>query len=301
MKLVQVAMPGGGIRVGYVEGAEVLALPEEEGSLLHLVERALERRDTLDTVVDELLAGRRVERFSYEELDIPPGPASAHLAVPIHAPEVWCAGVTYRRSVERREEDIAKGAGAVGIYDRVYLSDRPELFFKATPHRLVGPNGYLCIRSDSRLTLAEPELAVVVAGRSRMLGYTICNDMTACDIERENPLYLAQAKVFRGCCALGPVVTTAADINNPHALEIRCTVTRSGETIFEGRTNTGEMKNTVDDLLSYLHRDNDILPGTVLSTGTGIILPDDRPLADGDEVAIEIDGIGRLVNPVRQL
>jgi 2-dehydro-3-deoxy-D-arabinonate dehydratase len=187
------------------------------------------------------------------------------------------------------------------IYSRVYYADRPEIFFKATPSRCVGPNGFIGIRSDSTLTATEPELAYVLDDNGEIVGYTLCNDVSAWDIERDNPLYLPQSKVFYGCCALGPMFVTPSEIDDPYNLDMTCAVLRGDEIIYEGSVNTSQINWKFEQLTEFLMRDNPIPFGTVVSTGTGIIVPNDLPLAAGDIVKIEIDGFGILSNPVKQL
>jgi 2-dehydro-3-deoxy-D-arabinonate dehydratase len=183
------------------------------------------------------------------------------------------------------------------VYARVYVADRPELFFKATPSRTVGQNGTVRVRADSTWNVPEPELAVVVSADKKILGYTIGNDMSSRDIEGANPLYLPQAKVYRGSCALGPVIVPAARLD-PSRLAIRLTISRDGAAVFEGETSTASMKRSPQELVDWLYRENDFPNGVVLLTGTGIIPPEEFSLHPGDSVAIEIAGIGTLRNPV---
>jgi 2-dehydro-3-deoxy-D-arabinonate dehydratase len=219
------------------------------------------------------------------------------LLAPIDRQEVWAAGVTYKRSREARERE---SAGAARFYDLVYGADRPELFLKATPHRVVGPGGRVRIRRDSRWSVPEPELALVLSPHLEIVGYTIGNDMSARDIEGENPLYLPQAKVYDHCCALGPVVTLAGDMPRPDRVTIRLTIERRGARVFEGSTTLTEMARSFEDLVQWLGRDNSFPCGAVLLTGTGVVPPDDFALAAGDLVTIDVTGIGKLSNLVEQ-
>jgi 2-dehydro-3-deoxy-D-arabinonate dehydratase len=214
---------------------------------------------------------------------------------------VWGAGLTYKRSAEFRDEDASTEKGIKGIYDYVYASPRPELFFKATAARCVGPNAPVMIRSDSQLTAAEPELAIVLGACGAIVGFTACNDVSAWDIGRENPLYLPQSKIYSGCCSLGPCMVAADEIGDPYTLQIRCSITRGGKTVFSETANTSQFHRKLEELVSWLVKDNPIPAGTVLTTGTGIMVPNEYALCDGDQVDIEIQGIGRLSNPVRQL
>ncbi len=223
-----------------------------------------------------------------------PLPHQIALLKPIDEQEVWAAGVTYLRSRAARERESQSS----DLYSRVYEAARPELFFKATPDRAVGPSDPVRVRADSSWTVPEPELALILNSRLEIVGFTIGNDMSARDIEGENALYLPQAKVYRQCCALGPVIRLAGTGADPTALGIRLHIERAGVTIFEGATRTNQMARTFADLVNYLGRENEFPQGVVLLTGTGIVPPDDFTLADGDVVTIEIDGIGVLRNPV---
>jgi 2-dehydro-3-deoxy-D-arabinonate dehydratase len=216
---------------------------------------------------------------------------------PIGAQEVWAAGVTYFRSRAARMEE-AKDAGGGDFYDRVYGAERPELFFKATARRVVGPGDFVRVRSDSRWSVPEPELALVVNARGRIVGYTIGNDMSARDIEGENPLYLPQAKVYAESCALGPCVLVSSDPLPPETA-IELTVTRNGGQAFQGNTSVAAMRRTPEELVSFLFRDNSFPDGCVLLTGTGVIPPDDFSLRSGDVVRITVPPIGTLENRVR--
>jgi 2-dehydro-3-deoxy-D-arabinonate dehydratase len=221
------------------------------------------------------------------------------LLAPLDAQEVWAAGVTYKRSQEARERESA-AAGGASFYDRVYTAARPELFFKATPHRVAGPGGRVRIRRDSRWSVPEPELALVLSPRLELVGYTVGNDMSARDIEGENPLYLPQAKAYDHACALGPVITLAGGLPAPEHTTIRLRIERGGRAVFEGSTSVAQMARPFADLISWLGRDNSFPHGAVLLTGTGIVPPDDFSLAADDLVSIDITGIGRLTNLVEQ-
>ncbi len=212
-----------------------------------------------------------------------------------HVPEeVWGAGVTYKRSVEAREDETQ----AKGIYDLVYEAQRPEIFFKTTGVRCVGPNDPIGIRNDSEWSVPEPELTFIVGFNGEIVAYTIGNDVTARDIEGENPLYLPQAKIFKNCCALGPFLVTPDEIGNPHNLDIEMTIFRGNDIVFQGKTNTNNMKRKITEILEYLLKCNIIPPGSACLTGTGIVPPDDFSLQDGDKVLIEIEKIGKLENTV---
>jgi 2-dehydro-3-deoxy-D-arabinonate dehydratase len=214
---------------------------------------------------------------------------------PVESQEVWAAGVTYRRSREARMEESEREAS---VYDRVYQAERPELFFKATPRRVVGHGGEVGIRSDSDWNVPEAELALAIGSRGQVFGYSIGNDMSSRSIEGENPLYLPQAKIYDGSCALGPCLLVTEE--PPQAsTEISIRVVRRGGVAFEGKTRLSELKRHPSELASYLFRDNSFPSGCYLLTGTGIVPESDFTLAPGDEIAITIEPIGTLVNRVR--
>ncbi len=223
-------------------------------------------------------------------------PAESTLAAPIEQGEVWAAGVTYFRSRTARMEE-SQVAGGGSFYDRVYEAERPELFFKATPHRVVGSGSAVRIRSDSKWNVPEPELALVVTPRGRLIGYTVGNDMSSRDIEGENPLYLPQAKVYTASCALGPCVLIQSEPLRP-STEITMHIQRDEQTVFQDATTLAQMKRTPQVLIDYLFRDNAFPQGCILLTGTGIVPPDTFTLQSGDVIAITIAPIGTLTNRV---
>jgi 2-dehydro-3-deoxy-D-arabinonate dehydratase len=231
-------------------------------------------------------------RVSSEE-----GPPTEALRVPLDRQEVWAAGVTYLRSKEARMEE-SEGGGS--FYDRVYAAERPELFLKATPSRVVGPEESIRIRRDAVWNVPEPEVAVVISAALKIVGYTVGNDVSSRDIEGENPLYLPQAKVYRQCCALGPYILLAEEGRGHRNFDVRLTIERRGEQIFGGETSTAQMKRRFDELVAYLGRENLFPDGAFLLTGTGIVPPDSFTLQAGDVVRIEVPGIGTLCNPVVQ-
>ena len=217
-----------------------------------------------------------------------------HLWPPIDSQEVWAAGVTYFRSRSARMEE-SKASGGGNFYDRVYTADRPELFFKATPNRVVGHGQKVAIRNDANWSVPEPELTLVVNPQGKIIGYTIGNDMSSRDIEGENPLYLPQAKVYDRSCALGPgILVTSTPL--PPATTIRLEILRSGKCAFSGATDLSQMKRDPRQLVEYLYRENSFPSGAFLLTGTGVVPPDSFTLNHGDEIRIGIDGIGTLIN-----
>ena len=214
---------------------------------------------------------------------------------PVDRQEVWAAGVTYKRSQQARMEESEHGASH---YDLVYTADRPELFFKSTASRVVAPGDPVRVRSDSQWSVPEPELALFLSPDMKIRGYSIGNDMSARDIEGENPLYLPQAKVYNQSCALGPVVLLATAPLDPAETRISLEIQRQRRVVFSGETNVAQLNRKLDDLADWLGRQLDFPMGAVLLTGTGVIPPDEFTLENGDLVSIEISGIGRLVNPV---
>jgi 2-dehydro-3-deoxy-D-arabinonate dehydratase len=219
------------------------------------------------------------------------------LLPPIDHQEVWAAGVTYQRSQAARMEE---SESAASCYDRVYRSSRPELFFKATPHRVAGPGQPLRIRADASWNVPEPEITLALNSRLTLAGFTIGNDMSSRDIEGENPLYLPQAKVYDACCGLGPCVTLAGTMPPLATVEIGMTVRRAGQVAFEGKTSVAKMARTFDELIHWLGRDNSFPNGAFLLTGTGIVPERRFTLHGADVVQITIDGIGTLVNTIVQ-
>ncbi len=218
------------------------------------------------------------------------------LLPPIGSQEVWASGVTYYRSRNARMEE-AKTAGGGDFYDRVYIAERPELFVKATPNRVVGHRGKVAIRQDATWSVPEPELTLLASPTGKIVGYTIGNDMSSRDIEGENPLYLPQAKVYDRACALGPGILVAGEPISP-STEIRMQILRAGKAVFSGSTALTELKRTFSTLLEYLYRDNRFPNGCFLLTGTGIVPPDEFTLHQQDEIQITITGIGTLINTV---
>ena len=225
-----------------------------------------------------------------------PAAAPDRLLAPIQSQEVWAAGVTYLRSKSARMAE-SKDAGGGTFYDRVYEADRPELFFKSSPGRVIGPGGAVRIRADSRWNVPEPELTLALDAAGRIFGYTIGNDMSSRDIEGENLLYLPQAKIYRDSCALGPCIALASEAE-ARQWQIAIQITRRGERAFAGATQVAQIKRSFGELAEYLFRSQEFPHGAVLLTGTGIVPPESFSLQTGDEIAITIDGIGTLPNSV---
>lgn len=303
MKLLQFWLPGSGPRVGVLEGRDVIDITSEgaelTGTLRFLQEAAEQRRSVAEEVA---YARERIERndarppWRYDALDVALDPSIPHLLAPIYPPEVWACGVTYRKSAEFRDEDIQSSKG---IYEMVYSAPRPEVFFKGLARHCIGPNGAATIRRDSSFTAPEPELALVLGESGAIAAYTICDDVSAWDIERENPLYLPQSKIFTGSCVIGPLLVTADELPDPRALSVRCRIVRRGRAVFDESVGTDRIKRSFEELIAYLTLHNPVPIGTVLSTGTGIIVPRDLALQEGDTVEISVDGLGTLRHTMR--
>ncbi len=269
----------------------------------YIVEHQNQFRAGVDPSWDELVTHDDLESYLAKTLhQQKPLQASSlaeieHLLLPpIGSQEVWASGVTYYRSRNARMEE-SKSAGGGDFYDRVYTAERPELFMKATPSRVVGHRGKVAIRRDATWSVPEPELTLLASPKGNIVGYTIGNDMSSRDIEGENPLYLPQAKFYDRACALGPgILVTSEPI--PPSTEIHIQILRGGKTVFSGSTALTELKRKFSTLLEYLYRDNSFPHGCFLLTGTGIVPPDEFTLNQLDEIQITISGIGTLINTV---
>ena len=268
--------------------------------LYRLEHRILLERDGVSLLLDEPWDAlvNRDDLAGYLRRATGPAAADAgeRVLAPIGSQEVWAAGVTYFRSRTARIEE-SKSSGGGSFYDAVYSAERPELFFKAAAWRVRGPGDAVCIRGDARWSVPEPELALVINRRGTIVGYTIGNDMSSRDIEGENPLYLPQAKVYDGSCALGPAMLVR---EAPLASDttIALTIVRNGTAVFEGRTTLAQMRRTPEELVAFLYRETSFPHGAVLLTGTGVVPPDDFTLQAGDAIAITIPPIGTLDNVV---
>ncbi|WP_231187378.1 fumarylacetoacetate hydrolase family protein [Haladaptatus sp. DYF46] len=252
------------------------------GSFTALARTANASNETIDAI-----ARKRLNDADH----IDPHTLGDDVLQPVIADEVWAAGVTYQISEEARKAE----SGKPEVYIDVYDSERPELFLKATPSRTVGPSEDIGVRGDSEWNVPEPELGVVLH-HGNIVGYTIGNDVSSRDIEGENPLFLPQAKVYDRCCSIGPCVATEETVGNPHDLEMSLTIERNGEIMYEDSTSTSEMATTCEELVSYLERHNSLPETVVLLTGTALVPPESFTLSEGDDVIIDIDDIGQLVN-----
>jgi 2-dehydro-3-deoxy-D-arabinonate dehydratase len=224
------------------------------------------------------------------------GPAAdvAEILPPVDGrTEVWASGVTYERSREARVEESTQKS----VYELVYDAERPELFFKSPAWRVVTAGDSVAIRADSALNVPEPELGLAINSTGEIVGYLVCNDMSSRSIEGENPLYLPQAKVYAGACAISDGIRPAWEVDSSD-LRITLAVTRDGETVFEGETSTSRLHRPLTDLVAYLTLEENFPDGAMLSTGTGIVPEVSFTLAVGDVIAIEIESVGRLSNTV---
>ncbi len=266
-------------------------LEEEEKSVLDLHAAGVEamfpllERHDLAQHLEELIT-KELPRFTL---------ASVELLTPVERQEVWAAGVTYLRSKVARMDESDFSASA---YDRVYDAERPELFFKSLPEKVVHPFGAVGIRKDARWSVPEPELTLVINSKGRMAGYTIGNDMSSRDIEGENLLYLPQAKVYDHSCAVGPFIVVGASEEEARSWKIQMEIHRDGKEVFRGATGVDRIKRSFGELAASLYRSQTFPSGAVLLTGTGIVPPDDFSLKSGDEIRIHITGIGDLRNRV---
>ena len=282
MRIAYMQPPGGQRRLGLVgEGAARLLASDPTAGVRSLA-------DILHSDDPAGLAASLVNRSQAAmSLD------SVALLAPVDRQEIWAAGVTYKRSQVARMEESESGASH---YDKVYTADRPELFFKSQPHRVSGPGDPVRVRFDSDWSVPEPEFTLVISPAGKIVGYTIGNDVSAWDIERENALYLPQSKVYDACCALGPFLVTPDEIGNPYEIEISCTIRRRGKLTFEGKASVGQLRRKFEEMVEYLTRGNSVPTPTVLLTGTGIIVTQEAALAPGDVITIDVPGIGSLVN-----
>jgi 2-dehydro-3-deoxy-D-arabinonate dehydratase len=269
------------VRVGLIEGESVRDLTVAG---VHRLGDFLERPD---------LGAQLAQARQYE---LPQWPFDqVRLLTPVETQEIWAAGVTYLRSKQARMEESDFSARA---YDHVYEADRPEIFFKSVPEKVVSPGEPVGIRRDARWSVPEPELTLVINSSKSIVGFTIGNDMSSRDIEGENLLYLPQAKIYASSCAIGPWVIVGVGEVDARQWTIELEIARGGNTVFAGDTRVDQIKRTFGELVDYLFRSQAFPRGAMLLTGAGIVPPDSFTLADGDRVRITISGIGTLENPV---
>jgi len=286
MRLAKVLLADDEQRIAIVGDSEIQLLDLQQVESCHRLADILHAEDPLGLA--QFLADPKAAPIALDEV---------RFLAPIDHQEVWAAGVTYKRSQVARMEESESGASH---YDKVYSADRPELFLKATPNRVSGPGQPVRVRADSQWSVPEPELTLVITPELKLAGFTVGNDMSARDIEGENPLYLPQAKVYNECCAMGPCVLIPEEPLDRPNTKIILSIERDGSEAFHGETNVDQMARGFEDLIGWLGRENTLPNGAFLLTGTGIVPPDDFTLKNGDLVSIEITGIGTLINPVVQ-
>lgn len=255
--------------------------------------------DGIHSAVEKIPTLTEAMHLTVEELNDAVGKTSGSLSGKLVAPispeiELWGAGVTYLRSRDARKEE----SGVPDVYQRVYEADRPELFFKSNAVRARGTNSPVGIRYDSAASVPEPEVAIYINRYREIIGYAICNDMTARTIEGDNPLYLSQAKIYIGSTAIGPDITPAWLAPSAAEMKIKAKILRGTEIAWEAETSLASLNRTLEDLITYLFRCQDFPHGVILSTGTGIVPPLDISLAAADVVEIDVAGIGKLTNTV---
>jgi 2-dehydro-3-deoxy-D-arabinonate dehydratase len=276
-----IAAPHSDVRVGLVEGGTVRDLT---GAGVRRLDDLLERSD-----LAERLAGVRQSAGAQWPVD------QVRLLTPVESQEIWAAGVTYLRSKQARMEESDFSARA---YDHVYEAARPEIFFKAVPEKVVSPGEAVGIRRDARWNVPEPELTLVISSAGSLVGFSIGNDMSSRDIEGENLLYLPQAKIYTGSCAIGPWMVVGAAEDDARQWTIHLEIQRGDAVVFAGDTRVDQIKRKFGELIEYLFRSQAFPRGAMLLTGAGIVPPDAFTLAEGDRVRITISGIGTLENPV---
>jgi 2-dehydro-3-deoxy-D-arabinonate dehydratase len=267
----------------------------EDKGLFYLLEK-----EDWDTFIndDNLLTKIKHQISGIEPVQDPEYYLKNELLAPAGSQEIWASGVTYFNSKLGREEE-SKEKGGSNFYARVYVAERPELFFKSMGYRAVGPGGKVRIRKDSTWDVPEPELTLVISSTGKIIGYTIGNDMSSRSIEGENPLYLPQAKTYDGSAAIGPGILVGEG-PLPKTTKISLVIRRENKQVFAGEIGIDQIKRRFEDLVSYLYAENSFPHGSLLMTGTGIVPSTDFTLHKGDEIKIEIDGIGTLINTVDQ-
>jgi 2-dehydro-3-deoxy-D-arabinonate dehydratase len=274
MKFCRFRTTEGRTGFGILENEGIRDLSQQASSLSELLERPRELKGNAPTV------------------------QGAQILAPVDQQEIWAAGVTYLRSKKARMEESDFSANA---YDRVYEAARPEIFFKSMPGKVVGAGGQVGIRRDAKWNVPEPELALVINSRGELAGFTIGNDMSSRDIEGENLLYLPQAKIYKGSCALGPCIVTGVSEDEVRGWTIGVSIKRGDREVFAGSTSIGQIKRSFGELIDYLFRSQEFPSGVILLTGTGVVPGDDFTLNAGDQVQISISGIGTLENEVAEV
>lgn len=288
MQLVRYQSTAGVVAVALALDNQLIARLVTPETPLHALLRM--RLDSLRRSLEQAI---RLTVYRREKLD---GLIQCVLAPLDGDTEVWGAGMTYKRAGKAKNEEKSLS----DIYSRVYKAKRPELFFKANARRVAGPESPVVMRTDSNLNVPEAELVAVVNCHGEIIGYTIGNDMNSQSLTEESPLYLPQAKVYNGSCALGPGITPAWEVSNPYKLEIAMTIERDNKQVWKGETSTRELRRKLDDLITYLFREDDFPNGVLLSTGAALMPEPSFILQAGDLIEITIEKLGTLRNPVVQ-
>jgi 2-dehydro-3-deoxy-D-arabinonate dehydratase len=303
MRIAQLKLSGGEVHAALVAGDEIVDVADPAAGLTGIadfLDRAVTTGRPLSDLLQQRLNAGGGSRWPSERLLAGEEVRGARVTMPITPRDAWGCGVTYKRSAEFRDEETT-GSSTKGMYDYVYSAERPETFWKGNAAHCVGPFEPISIRRDSEFTAPEPELALVLDKSGQIVGFTVADDVSAWDIERENPLYLPQSKIFLGCLSIGPVIVTPDELGTGMDLDLRCRILRGGSAIFDGSVNTSRIGRTFEQLVDFLTRDNPIGNGTIVCTGTGVIAEREHALRDGDVVEITIDRIGTVANPVRKL
>lgn len=279
------------------ETGEPRLIVETDGKSYDLTSAKTDLEGYSDLVRAATISDQPVDEIARSLIDsattVSDGDLEGSRILPVEPDEVWAAGVTYKISEDARESE----SETADVYDKVYDAERPEIFFKATPSRIVGPNGDVGVRGDSDWDVPEPEVGIVLH-RDKIVGYTLGNDVSSRSIEGENPLYLPQAKVYDRACSIGPSVVTADGDFDPEDTEMTMRIRRDGEQVFEGTASTAEMIRSFDELVDYYNKHDAVAEWGVLLTGTTIVPDDDFTLQPGDTVEIEVEDIGTLKNGV---
>jgi 2-dehydro-3-deoxy-D-arabinonate dehydratase len=282
MKICRFKNKQGEMRVGLVA---------DDSTLLDLTTAGITQMQPLLESDDPIAQANKLSKQNLPRVPL----SEIQLCAPVERQEVWAAGVTYLRSKTARMEESDFSATA---YNKVYAAERPEIFFKSLPEKVVGTGEPVGIRKDARWNVPEPELALVMNSRGKIIGHTIGNDVSSRDIEGENLLYLPQAKIYDRSCALGPWIHLGASESTARAWKIHIEIRRNGQNVFTGETSVSQIKRGFEHLAEYLFRSQIFPHGAVLLTGTGIVPADTFTLQEQDVIAIEISGIGLLQNPV---
>lgn len=301
VKFVKLYIEGKGECSGLVYNGNIYDVTDEVGTnLIVLIEDGrINDRNFLDGL-KKSIGTKKAISVSFEDACKYKNINGVNLLMPLEPPEVWGVGVTYKKNRDLHEEDLKEQKNKYeGLYDYVYNSTRPEIFFKALPHHCVGPHEDFTIRKDSSCTIVEAELACVLNKNAEIVAFTAANDITAWDIELECPLFLNYAKIFDGCCVLGPSLVPAIEVKNPLGLDVICTLYRNGEQLFQKEGNTKNLKRDLSELTQYLAADRSIQDGTVLCTGTAVGIPSDLSCRKEDLVSIELEEIGLLINKAK--